>query len=589
MKTQKVFGAFIILAMVLGACATATPEPTAAPTEVPVEPTAIPAPTEMPDPEPMDIVDTAVADGRFETLVAAVQAADLVDALKGDGPLTVFAPTDDAFAALPEGTVEALLGDIPTLTDILLYHVVDGKVMAADVVELNQAQTLQGQFIDIRLEDGKVFIDNAEVLITDIETSNGVIHVIDAVILPESRDIVDIAVEDGRFETLVAAVGAAGLVDALKGDGPLTVFAPTDDAFAALPEGTVEALLNDIPALTDILLYHVFEGKFMASDVLGMKNAMSLQGQYAEFSLDMDKAMIDNAQIILTDIEASNGVIHVIDAVILPETRDIVDIAVEDGRFTALVEAVQAAGLVDALKGEGPLTVFAPTDDAFAALPEGTLAALHSDVSALSNILLYHVAAGKFMAADVLASDSLLSLQGQYVNFSLDMDKVMIDNAQIILTDIEASNGVIHVIDAVILPETRDIVDIAVEDGRFQTLVAAVQAAGLVDALKADGPLTVFAPTDDAFAALPEGTVEALLEDIPTLTNILLYHVVDGKVMAADVVELSEAETLLGENVSIMVEDGKVMINESQVIITDIEASNGVIHVIDAVLLPPAE
>jgi transforming growth factor-beta-induced protein len=540
----------------------------------------------MPDPEPMDIVDTAVADGRFETLVAAVQAADLVDALKGDGPLTVFAPTDDAFAALPEGTVEALLGDIPTLTDILLYHVVDGKVMAADVVELNQAQTLQGQFIDIRLEDGKVFIDNAEVLITDIETSNGVIHVIDAVILPESRDIVDIAVEDGRFETLVAAVGAAGLVDALKGDGPLTVFAPTDDAFAALPEGTVEALLNDIPALTDILLYHVFEGKFMASDVLGMKNAMSLQGQYAEFSLDMDKAMIDNAQIILTDIEASNGVIHVIDAVILPETRDIVDIAVEDGRFTALVEAVQAAGLVDALKGEGPLTVFAPTDDAFAALPEGTLAALHSDVSALSNILLYHVAAGKFMAADVLASDSLLSLQGQYVNFSLDMDKVMIDNAQIILTDIEASNGVIHVIDAVILPETRDIVDIAVEDGRFQTLVAAVQAAGLVDALKADGPLTVFAPTDDAFAALPEGTVEALLEDIPTLTNILLYHVVDGKVMAADVVELSEAETLLGENVSIMVEDGKVMINESQVIITDIEASNGVIHVIDAVLLP---
>jgi transforming growth factor-beta-induced protein len=586
MKTQKVFGAFIIVALVLGACATATPEPTAAPTEVPVEPTQMPEPTAMPEPQPMDIVDTAVADGRFETLVAAVSAADLVDALKGDGPLTVFAPTDDAFAALPEGTVEALLGDIPTLTDILLYHVVEGKVMAADVIELNQAQTLQGQFIDIRLEDGKVFIDNAEVLITDIETTNGVIHVIDAVILPESRDIVDIAVEDGRFETLVAAVGAADLVDALKGEGPLTVFAPTDDAFAALPEGTVEALLNDIPALTDILLYHVFEGKFMASDVLGLKNAMSLQGQYAEFSLDMDKAMIDNAQIILTDIEASNGVIHVIDAVILPETRDIVDIAVEDGRFTALVEAVQAAGLVDALKGEGPLTVFAPTDDAFAALPEGTLAALHSDVSALSNILLYHVAAGKYMAADVLASDSLLSLQGQYASFSTDMDKVMIDNAQIILTDIEASNGVIHVIDAVILPETRDIVDIAVEDGRFETLVAAVGAAGLVDALKADGPLTVFAPTDDAFAALPEGTIEGLLEDIPTLTNILLYHVVDGKVMAADVVELSEAETLLGENVSIMVEDGKVMINESQVIITDIEASNGVIHVIDAVLLP---
>jgi len=111
MKTQKVFGAFIILAMVLGACATSTPEPTVAPTEVPVEPTAMPEPTAIPEPEPMDIVDTAVADGRFETLVAAVQAAGLVDALKAEGPLTVFAPTDDAFAALPEGTLEALLAD----------------------------------------------------------------------------------------------------------------------------------------------------------------------------------------------------------------------------------------------------------------------------------------------------------------------------------------------------------------------------------------------------------------------------------------------------------------------------------------------
>jgi transforming growth factor-beta-induced protein len=452
MKTQKVFGAVIVLAMVLGACATATPEPTTAPTEVPVEPTAMPEPTATPEPEPMDIVDTAIADGRFETLVAAVQAAGLVEALKAEGPLTVFAPTDDAFAALPEGTVEALLNDIPALTNILLYHVLEGKVMAADVLELSQAMTLHGQYVEIRVEDGKVYIDNAEVLITDIEASNGVIHVIDAVILPETRDIVDIAVEDGRFETLVAAVQAAGLVDALKGEGPLTVFAPTDDAFAALPEGTVEALLEDIPALTNILLYHVFEGKFMASDVLGLEHLMSLQGQYVDFSMDMDKVMIDNAQIILTDIEASNGVIHVIDAVILPETRDIVDIAVEDGRFGTLVAAVQAAGLVDALKAEGPLTVFAPTDDAFAALPEGTVEALLNDIPTLTNILLYHVVDGKVMAADVVELSEAETLLGENVSIKVEDGKVMINESQVIITDIEASNGVIHVIDAVLLP-----------------------------------------------------------------------------------------------------------------------------------------
>jgi len=134
-----------------------------------------------------------------------------------------------------------------------------------------------------------------------------------------------------------------------------------------------------------------------------------------------------------------------------------------------------------------------------------------------------------------------------------------------------------------------DIVDVAVNDGRFTTLVAAVQAAGLVDTLKGDGPFTVFAPTDDAFAALPEGLVPALLHDIPALTEILLYHVVAGKVMAADVVELSSADTVLGKPVAIEVMDGKVMINEAQVIIPDVPAANGVIHVIDSVILPPSE
>ena len=167
--------------------------------------------------------------------------------------------------------------------------------------------------------------------------------------------------------------------------------------------------------------------------------------------------------------------------------------------------------------------------------------------------------------------------------------------------DVVASNGVIHVIDAVLLPPepepqpaaeadaTGTIVDIAVADGRFETLVAAVTAADLAETLSGEGPFTVFAPTDAAFAALPEGTVEALLEDIPTLTQILLYHVVAGDVRAADVVTLESAETLQGGSVSITAEDGEVRINGALVVIADVVASNGVIHVIDAVLLPPEE
>jgi len=279
--------------------------------------------------------------------------------------------------------------------------------------------------------------------------------------------------------------------------------------------------------------------------------------------------------------------------------KDIVDTAAADGRFQTLVVGVQAAELTETLKGEGPFTVFAPTDDAFAALPEGTLDSLlqPENKQALTDILLYHVVPGNVMASDVVNLDSATTVLGKDVTVKTDMGDVYINDAQVVITDIETSNGIIHVIDSVLLPPAEEdammdktIVDIAVEDGRFNTLVAAVTAADLVDTLNGEGPFTVFAPTDDAFAALPDGTLDSLLqpENKQQLTDILLYHVVSGKVMASDVVGLSSAPTVLGKDITITVKDGNVFLNDSvQVIITDVEASNGVIHVIDAVLLPP--
>jgi uncharacterized surface protein with fasciclin (FAS1) repeats len=560
-------------------------------------------------------VDIAVEDGRFTTLVAALEAADLVGALQGEGPFTVFAPTDDAFAALPEGALDGLLADTDALSNVLLYHVVNGKVMAADVVGLDgqEVATLSGESVIVTLDGENVMINESTVIITDIEGSNGVIHVVDAVILPPADDmadaemdqtIVDIAVEDGRFTTLVTALQAADLVEALQGEGPFTVFAPTDEAFAALPEGALDGLLADTDALSNVLLYHVVDGKVMAADVVGLdgQDVATLSGETVAVMLDGENVMINESTVIITDIEASNGVIHVVDAVILPPADDmadaemeemdqtIVDIAVSDENFSTLVTALDAAGLVEALQGEGPFTVFAPTNDAFDALPEGALDALLVDTEALADVLLYHVADGKAMAADVVELDGqkVETLLGQYLDIMIDGDAVMVDDAKVTVADIEASNGVIHVIDVVLLPETRTIVDIAVDDGRFTTLVAALDAAGLVEALQGEGPFTVFAPTDDAFAALPAGTLDSLLADTDALTKVLLYHVVDGKVMAAQVIELEgqEVETLSGDNVMVIIMDGTVKINDAQVIIADIEASNGVIHVIDAVLVP---
>ena len=595
---------FAMLALLLTVLAACADDPTA----TPVPPTATPDAQQ----ELGTIAEIAAGDGRFGTLVAALQSADLVETLSGEGPYTVFAPTDDAFAKLPEGTVESLLADIPALTDILLYHVVAGNVKAADVVALESAATAQGAELSITVNGQAVMVNDARVVITDIEASNGVIHVIDAVLLPpqpvptptlaptatpepepQSLTIVDIAAADGRFGTLVAAVQAAGLVETLQGEGPFTVFAPTDDAFAKLPEGTVESLLGDVPALTDVLLYHVMGGEVKAADVATLDSAETVQGGSVAITVEGNAVRVNDATVLITDIEASNGVIHVIDTVLLPpqELGKIEEVAAADGRFGTLVAALQAADLVETLQGEGPFTVFAPTDDAFAKLPAGTVESLLADVPALTGVLLYHVVPGRVTAADVVTLDSAATVQGAEVSIRVDGDAVMVNGAQVIVTDVEASNGVIHVIDSVLLPpqELGTIVDIAVGDGRFGTLVAALQAAELVETLSGPGPFTVFAPTDDAFAKLPDGTVESLLGEIPSLTDVLLYHVVAGDVKAADVVNLGVADTVQGAQIVINVDGDSVMVNDAQVLITDIEASNGVIHVIDTVLLPSTD
>ena len=272
-----------------------------------------------------DIVDTAVGAGSFKTLVAAVKAAGLVETLKGKGPFTVFAPTDEAFAKLPKGTVEDLLKpeNKDKLVAVLTYHVVAGKVMAADVVKLKSAKTVQGQEVTIAVANGGVSVDNAKVVKTDIGCSNGVIHVIDSVILPKATpakpDVVDTAVSAGKFNTLVAAVKAAGLVETLKGKGPFTVFAPTDEAFAKLPAGTVESLLKpeNKDKLVAVLTYHVVPGSLKAGDVVAAKELKTVNGKAAKISTT-GGAKIDNAGIVATDIECANGIIHVIDSVILP-------------------------------------------------------------------------------------------------------------------------------------------------------------------------------------------------------------------------------------------------------------------------------
>ncbi len=284
--------------------------------------TAGPRPNDNAAP-PRSIVQTAASNESFETLVAAIKAAGLVEALEG-GEFTVFAPTDDAFAKLPAGALNDLLKPErkARLQEILKYHVVPGRLGGADVGQRVALSTLSGQRLDITAKAGGLKIDQSAVQVADIGCTNGVIHVVDTVLIPSKLDIVATADKAGGFETLLKAAKAAGLVEALQAPGPLTVLAPTDEAFAKLGKDTIRDLLKpeNKQKLADILKLHVISGRVFSDEALRAANAKTLSGESVNFRLAGGVAMVDGATLIKTDIDATNGVIHVIDSVLLPKT-----------------------------------------------------------------------------------------------------------------------------------------------------------------------------------------------------------------------------------------------------------------------------
>ena len=228
---------------------------------------------------------------------------------------------------MPEGTVAELIKpeNRDKLTAILTYHVVSGKVLAKDALAGGGGISVNGQRVDCELDGGQIMLDGAKLVTADIECDNGVIHVIDQVILPVEQTLPEVAANAKSFGTLLAAVTAADLAETLSSPGPFTVFAPTDEAFSKLPEGTVETLLKpeNKSQLIDVLTYHVVPGRVYATDALRAEKAKTVQGGSVKIATSGDSARVNNATLLATDIDAANGVIHVIDQVLLPPTKEV--------------------------------------------------------------------------------------------------------------------------------------------------------------------------------------------------------------------------------------------------------------------------
>ncbi|MCH2216378.1 MAG: fasciclin domain-containing protein, partial [Flavobacteriales bacterium] len=525
----------------------------------------------------------------------ALVATNLNAAFDGGGPISLMAPDDAAFEALPEGLVDLLLtdpGPEGVLYELLLYHGVVPAVGVGGLTDgaiLNTFLTDQTQTV---ANDGTTITINGSATVTQsASASNGILHVVDGVLIPSNAPTVyDWIAESDDHNTLEAAIDAAGLDVALETSPALTVFAPTDAAFAALPIGLLDALLTDPDGLlAAILQYHVAEGIAASSSLSQDQMITTLQGEDVTVDL-VGGVFINGAQVIIADVPTINGVVHVLDAVLVPtDLPTVVDIVVDSPDHNTLEAAVVAAELDDDLTEPGQFfTVFAPTDAAFDLLPAGLVDALLTDPTGiLANILLQHVLGSIETSGDLNDGDVFTTLLGQDVTVSNDGTTISINGATVSIANIPAINGIVHVIDAVIIPaDQNSVYDIISNSPDHGTLLTAVDAAGLDVALQNGAELTVFAPTDAAFAEIQTVVDELLLDPTGALTNVLLYHVVGAIALSGDLTDGQTVLTLQGETVTVTIDGSTVNINGAEVTLADIPAINGVVHVIDAVLVP---
>ncbi|MEN1784178.1 MAG: fasciclin domain-containing protein [Bacteroidota bacterium] len=602
----------------------------------------------------LDIVETAQATADLSNLVAALTTADqspnnnLIATLSGDGPFTVLAPTNQAFGDLLASLAPVGLGSLADfdteaeqdlLAAILSYHVIGSAVLSTQLTDGQVVATSQGESLTVSTESGVSFTDASgeasNVSAADITTSNGVVHVIDRVLLPQvaldavaalqasAKNIVEVAQETADLSSLVAALVKADespnndLVTTLSGDGPFTVLAPTNAAFTSLFERLEGySSLDDFDTeaeqdlLAAILSYHVISGAAVTADQLDGSDVTTVLQEDLGVSIEGGVSFIDaaseSALVTTADVITSNGVVHIIDKVLIPQAAidalngvilfPITNLAILNPNLSSLVAALQAADgdLPTVLAGNGPFTVLAPTNAAFEAFLDGTpLSEIPTAV--LTQVLLNHVIPGEVTATDLMMAgtgytNTLAAGPVADTNISIYYDAT--DGVEfngvssVIAADIKALNGIVHVVDTVI--DIPNIVDHAVANDNFTSLVGALTSdSNTVDFVSVlsstEKVYTVFAPVNSAFAAFtnPDGNA---------LQDILLNHVIGGTVATAGSLSNGYANTLAtyaeNENLSIYIntDDGVTLNGISAVVVADVIASNGVIHAVDTVI-----
>ncbi|XP_076876243.1 periostin isoform X2 [Brachyhypopomus gauderio] len=509
----------------------------------------------------------------------------LREEIQGAGSYTMFAPSDDAWELLDATRKRELQNNAQTLYAALTYHMVNRRLLTKDLkndMTLESMHNKQGLYIN-HYSNGIVTVNCARIIHGNQVATNGVVHVIDRVIAPVKNTIKDVIETNEELDSLsTVAREEASFLDKLGEPGHYTFFAPTNKAFEKLNNQVLERVLKDKTVLQAFLKYHLLSSVQCSEAILAGTRFETLEGSFVEIGCDGDSLTVNGIKMVLKkDIVTSNGVIHLIDQVLLPDAAKQVMELVGESQST-FGDMVSEMGLAAAMGSETQYTLLAPLNNVF------TDTVMRMDQRLLKFILENHILKLKVTLSDLYNGQLLETLGGKMLRVFVYRTTVCIENACMVRGSKEGSNGALHLMRSLISVPKSSMYELMETDGRFRVFLTLMETAGLTELLRQEGAYTVFAPTDDAFGGLTKEDMALLTSDINTLRTILLYHFTNG-IFINGGLENSVTNiltTLQGNNLQLLSVNNSIHVNSVDVPDIDLMASNGVIHVIKTLLYP---
>ncbi|KAG1928458.1 periostin isoform X1 [Pimephales promelas] len=509
----------------------------------------------------------------------------LREEIEGAGSYTMFAPSDDAWKELDPALKAAMVSSGNTeLYNALHYHMVNKRLVTKDLkndMTLKSMYNKQGLYIN-HYSNGVVTVNCARIIHGNQVATNGVVHVIDRVISPISQTIKDVIEKNDQLTTLNTVAVNSGLQNQLKEPGHYTLFAPTNEAFDKLNSDVLERLMSDTTVLQALLQYHLLNSAQCSEAIMAGSIYETLEGSNIEIGCDGESLTVNGIKMVLKkDIVTSNGVIHLIDQVLMPDSAKQVMELVGKSQST-FGDMVSELGLSAALQPETEYTLLAPLNGAFSD------EVMSMDQRLLKTILENHIVKFKVSLNELYNGQMLETLGGKLLRVFIYRTAVCIENACMVRGSREGSNGVLHLMRSLIQPPQATIYELLLNDGRFKIFLSLMESAGLTDLLKQEGSYTLFAPIDASFGTLTEDDITLLKSDMNALRTILLYHFSNGIFinggLEGGVTNL--LKTIQGNNLQVQSVNNSIHVNSVEVPDFDLMASNGVVHVVKTILYP---